>query len=200
MKPDPQGAESLAGRAAPVFVVVGEAAGTVARGLGCGLGGDLFAIVWDAETEALVGLNASGRSPRGLTLEGLRAELEELGRDSIPAHGPLPVSVPGCVDGWWELHARLGSMPWEELFAPAIRYAREGFPVSELIAHYWGRSAPVLSRWPGFREQMTIDGRAPRAGELWRNPNLARTLERIAEGGRDAFYEGAIAREIAAFM
>ncbi|QDU86366.1 Putative gamma-glutamyltransferase YwrD [Planctomycetes bacterium Pla163] len=162
---------------------------------GNGIGGDLFAIVWDARTEQLYGLNASGRSPRSLSIE----VFQQAGLESVPAHGPLPVSVPGCVDGWFELHGRFGTLPMEQVLAPAIRYAREGFPVSELIAHYWGLSVG-LARFPGFREQMTIDGRAPEMGEIWRNENLARTLERIAQGGRDVFYRGEIAREIAAFM
>ncbi len=163
---------------------------------GCGIGGDLFAIVWDPAEERLVGLNASGRSPRSLTLEPLRG----LDLEKIPSHGPLPVSVPGCVDGWFELHGRFGKLPMEEVLAPAIRYAREGAPITQLIAYYWARSVPILSPYPGFREQMTIDGRAPREGELWRNPNLADTLERIAREGRDVFYRGEIARRIADFM
>ena len=163
---------------------------------GCGVGGDLFAIVWDAESERLYGLNASGRSPRGLTLEELRGR----GLDRIPALGPLPVSVPGCVDGWFALHERFGALPMERVLAPAIGYARDGFPVSELIAFYWQRSAEHLADQPGFRDQMTIDGRGPRAGEVWRNENLARTYERIAQGGRDAFYDGETARTIADFV
>ncbi len=161
---------------------------------GCGLGGDLFALVWDAESGKLHGLDGSGRSPRGLTL----AHFRELGLTRIPSHGPLPVTVPGCVDGWFTLHARLGELPMAQVLAPAIRYAQEGFPVTQVIAFYWERSVPVLSRWPGFREQMTIDGRAPREGEIFKNPNLARTLRRLSEGGRDAFYTGEIAATIAA--
>ncbi len=168
---------------------------------GNGIGGDLFAIVWDAEGKKLHGLNASGRSPRSLTLEKLR-ELCPDGK--IPAYGPLPVSVPGCVDGWFELHGRFGKLPMEEVLAPAIRYAREGFPLTELIAFYWDLSVPRLSKWPGFSEQFTIDDgsgeRAPRTGEIFCNPNLAETLETIAKEGRDAFYEGEIARTIAAYM
>ena len=163
---------------------------------GNGIGGDLFAIVWDAGSEELHGLNASGRSPRSLSREWF----VENGYESIPAHGPLPVTVPGTVDGWFELHDRFGSLPMERILAPAIRYAREGFPVTELIAYYWGRSVPILERWPGFTEQMTIDGRAPREGEVWRNENLANTLERIAREGRDVFYRGDIARTIGTYM
>lgn len=163
---------------------------------GCGIGGDLFAIVWDAKTEELHGLNASGRSPYSLTLEYFK----ENGYTKIPSHGPLPVTVPGCVDGWFELHERFGQLPMKEILSPAIRYAREGFPVSELIAYYWQRSVPILEKYPGFKEQFTIDGRAPRKGEIFRNPNLANTLEKIANGGRDVFYKGEIARTIDAFM
>jgi gamma-glutamyltranspeptidase/glutathione hydrolase len=163
---------------------------------GNGMGGDLFAIVWDADSKQLYGLNASGRSPQSLTLE----EFRKRGLTSVPSHGPLPVSVPGCVDGWFELHDRFGRLPMSKVLAPAIRYAHGGFPVSELIAYYWGRSADFLSEYPGFTETFTIDGRAPRKGEIWKNPNLANTLERIASGGRDIFYRGDIARTIAAFM
>ena len=163
---------------------------------GCGLGGDLFAIVWDAKTEKLHGLNASGRSPKSLTLE----HLKEQGLESIPSHGPLPVSVPGCVDGWFELHGRFGKLPMAELLTPAIRHAKEGYPVTQTIAYYWNLSVPRLSPFPGFKEQFTVDGRAPREGELFSNPNLARTLSRIAEGGREAFYKGEIAEELGAWM
>ena len=100
---------------------------------GCGVGGDLFAIVWDAKKEKLVGLNASGRSPRALTLARLREELEEQNLDAIPPFGPLPVSVPGCVDGWFELHKRFGTLPMSEVLAPAVRYAKEGAPISQVI-------------------------------------------------------------------
>jgi len=161
-----------------------------------GLGGDLFAIVWDAETKKLYGLNASGRSPRSLTLE----EFENRGLTSIPPYGPLPVSVPGCADGWFELHGRFGKLPMERVLAPAIGYARDGFPVSELIAFYWGLSAPRLSRFDGFAEIFTLDGRAPEVGETFRNPALANTLETLARDGRDAFYKGEIARTIDRYM
>jgi gamma-glutamyltranspeptidase/glutathione hydrolase len=164
---------------------------------GCGLGGDLFAIVWSARDKRLYGLNASGRSPRGLSLEKLR-ELCPNGK--IPALGPLPVSVPGCVDGWFELHGRFGRLGMKEVLAPAIRYARDGFPVSEVIAHYWRASVPRLSKYPGFAEQFTLAGRGPEAGEIFCNPNLASTLELLAKDGRDAFYNGPIARAIDAYM
>ncbi|HET7777650.1 MAG TPA: gamma-glutamyltransferase [Rudaea sp.] len=157
-----------------------------------GVGGDLFAIVWDARTKKLYGYNGSGRSPKSLSLQ----YFVDHGIKEIPPHGPLPVNVPGAVDGWFALHDRFGKLPMKEDLAGAIRYAREGFPVTELIARYWQLSVPVLSKFPGFREQMTIDGRAPEKGEIWKNPNLANTLQAIADGGRDAFYKGRIAHVI----
>lgn len=163
---------------------------------GNGIGGDLFAIVWDPKTQRLHGYNGSGRSPRSLTL----AEFQRRGLKEIPAHGSLPVTVPGAVDGWFALHERFGKRPMADNLAPAIGYAREGHPVHEVIASYWERSVPRLSKWPGFSEQFTIQGRAPRTGETWKNPHLANTLQRIADGGRDAFYKGDIARTIDAYF
>ena len=163
---------------------------------GNGVGGDLFAIVWDAETKQLYGLNASGRSPMSLTIDYFR----EKGYEKIPAYGPLPVSVPGCVDGWFELHKRFGTMQMDQILAPAITYAREGFPVTELIAYYWAGNARSLSRYPNVKEVYMPEGKAPAKGEIFKNPYLANTLELIAEGGRDAFYKGEIARTIDAFM
>ena len=162
---------------------------------GCGLGGDLFAIVWDTRTEKLHGLNSSGRSPYSLTLE----HFKKLGLKKIPDRGPLSVSVPGAVAGWFALHEKFGKLPMRTILAPAIRYAREGFPVSEVIAAAWQGSLH-LQEWPGFKETFLPGGRAPKKGEIFRNPNLANTLEKIAEGGRDAFYEGDIARTIDAYM
>ena len=163
---------------------------------GNGVGGDLFAIVWDPKTQKLHGYNGSGRSPQALTL----AYFQQQGITDIPPHGPLPVSVPGAVDGWFALHGRFGKLSMQDVLAPTIRYAREGHPVAQTIAYYWDRSVPRLSKWPGFTEQFTIDGRAPRTGELWKNPNLADTLQQIADGGRDAFYKGDIARTIDAYF
>ncbi|MBO9873783.1 gamma-glutamyltransferase [Xanthomonas sp. D-93] len=163
---------------------------------GNGVGGDLFAIVWDPKTQKLYGYNGSGRSPKALTL----AEFQRRGLKEIPATGPLPVSVPGAVDGWFALHERFGRRTMAQNLAPAIRYARDGHPVAETIAYYWNLSVPRLSQYPGFKEQFTIDGHAPRKGELWKNPNLANTLQQIADGGRDAFYKGPIARTIDAYF
>lgn len=174
---------------------------------GNGIGGDLFAIVWDPKTARLHGYNGSGRSPKSLSL----AEFRRRGLTDIPPHGPLPVTVPGAVDAWFALHERFGRQPMAANLAPAIRYARDGHPVPETIAYYWNLSVPRLGRWPGFLEQFTVDAgtadatategrRAPRKGETWRNPNLADTLSKIAEGGRDAFYKGDIARTIDAYF
>ena len=163
---------------------------------GCGVGGDLFAIVWDADKRELSGLNASGRSPRAMTLEYFR----EHDIDVIPKFGPLPVSVPGAVDGWFELHGRYGRLPMSDLLAPAIRYAKEGFPVSEVIAQYLVNNRNRIGHYPGFAETYMPGGDVPKKGEVFRNPRLAKTYETIAEGGRDAFYKGDIARAIDAYM
>lgn len=167
---------------------------------GCGIGGDLYAIVWDADSEELTGLNASGRSPKSLTLQLLKQELADAGVDSIPPRGPLPVSVPGAVDGWFELHERYGKLPMTDVLAPAIDYARNGFPVSELIAYYWARNARVLDSYPRFSETFMPDGHTPAKGDMFRNPRLANTYEAIAAGGRAAFYEGEIARVMAEYV
>ena len=163
---------------------------------GCGIGGDLFAIVWDPETGRLHGLNASGRSPQSLEL----AYFQERGLKSIPPRGPLPVTVPGAVDGWFELHARFGRLPMADLLQPAIAYAERGFPVTEVIAAAWQRNARLLEEYPGFRETFMPAGRAPAKGEVFRNPRLARTYRLIAEGGRQAFYQGEMARSIAGYV
>src|SRR5688500_6846110 len=167
---------------------------------GNGIGGDLFAIVWDAKTGKLHGLNASGRSPQSLTLARLREELRKLNSKTIPPRGPLPVSVPGTVDGWFELHGRFGKLPMKELLQPAIDYARNGFPVTEVIAEGWARNAQLLKQYPNFAATFMPGGRAPAKGEVFRNPLLANTLTAIAEGGRDAFYKGDIARRIEKYL
>jgi len=162
---------------------------------GCGPGGDLFAIVWDAKTQRLYGLNASGRSPYGLN----RDRIVSAGHEHMPPFGPLPVTVPGCVDGWFELHRRFGRLPMSEVLAPAIAYAREGFPVSELIAHYWALGAEIRRDYPGFAATFLPEGRPPAKGELFRNPGLADTLQRLAAEGRDLFYQGELAERMDAF-
>ena len=163
---------------------------------GCGIGGDLFAIVWDAEAGELTGLNASGRSPQSLTLQHFR----DLGMESIPYLGPLTVSVPGAVDGWYELHERYGRLPMSELLQPSIDYAEEGFPVTQFIADLWQENVQSRKKYPGIREVYMPGGTAPQTGDVFRNPNLANTYRLIAEGGRDAFYKGEIAQKIDAYM
>ncbi|MEM6457061.1 MAG: gamma-glutamyltransferase [Acidobacteriota bacterium] len=167
---------------------------TLVEPTGCGLGGDLYVLLWDPETRQMHGLNASGRAPASLTRAML---VDDRSLTRMPARGVLPVTVPGVVDGWWTLHQRFGRLPFAALFEPALRYAREGFPVSELIAYYWDRHVPIIGEYPNFAETFLIDGRAPRTGEIFRNPGFARTIEAIAPGGRDAFYTGAIARTMA---
>ncbi len=168
---------------------------------GNGIGGDLYAIVWSAKDKKLYGLNASGRSPKGLTLEQLQAEVKKLGRTDIPPLGMLPISVPGAVDGWFSLHDKFGQLPMKKVLAPAISYAENGFPVTELIAYYWQNSVPRLSTQPGdFKGTFTINGQGPKTGDIFKNPALANTYKQLASGGRDAFYKGAIAKKIDAFM
>ena len=163
---------------------------------GSGIGGDLFAIIWDSENKELVGLNASGRAPKAMTLE----YFQEHGIDIIPPFGPLPVSVPGTVDGWFELHDRYGQLDMTEILAPAITYAREGFPVSEVIAHELQSSKALIGHFPGFAETYMPRGDVPKKGEMFKNPRLANTLEAIAKNGRDEFYKGDIAKVIDAYM
>lgn len=165
---------------------------------GCGIGGDLFAIIWDAKTQKLYGINASGRSPKNLTLDYFKKE----GMEKIPAHGALPVSVPGTVDGWFELHKKFGKLPMKEILNPAIQYTETGFPVSELIAYYMGRSIPFYQSkgFPNIAETYTINGQAPVKGQIFKNPDLGKTYQKIAKGGRDAFYKGDIAKTISKFI
>ncbi|MBN1301463.1 MAG: gamma-glutamyltransferase [Melioribacteraceae bacterium] len=163
--------------------------------MSCGIGGDLFAIVWDASSKKLFGLNASGRSPRALTLQILKSK----GLDKIPLHGPLPVSVPGCVDGWFELHDKFGRLKFAELMSPAIYYAEKGFPVTEVIAGGW-KSAEYLKEQPGFEKTFLPGGNAPDKGEIFTNPDLANSYRLIAEGGRRAFYNDSIAEKIVGFL
>ncbi len=163
---------------------------------GCGVGGDLFAIVWDPATKKLHGLNGSGRSPHGLTLEKLR----QLGHTNMPSYGPLPVTVPGAVDGWFALHGKFGRVPMATNLAPAIGYARDGFPLSEVIAEGWERNVAILAKYPNVTNLWAPGGHTPRKGERFRNPQLAATLTTIGADGRDAYYRGDIAKTIAAFV
>jgi len=154
---------------------------------GCGIGGDLFAIVWDGKTKKLYGLNASGRSPKTLSIDFF----EKQGMEKIPSHGPLPVSVPGAVDGWFELHQKFGTKSMAEILAPAIDYAQKGFPLTELIAWYMQRTVPFFESkgFPNIKDTYKNQngGKLPDEGELYKNEYLANTYKKIAEGGRDAF-------------
>ncbi len=157
-----------------------------------GLGGDLFAILYDPKTKQMVGLNASGRAPMALTIDKVKPEKD----GTIPLYSPYAWTVPGCCDGWFELHQRYGKLPMSQVLAPAIKYAEEGFPLSPVIAGDWQRSTRVFKDKPGFAQVFMPGGRAPLEGETFKNPALARTLRLLAEKGRDAYYKGPIAEEL----
>lgn len=174
---------------------------------GSGVGGDIFAIVWDPKSKKLYGLNGSGRSPMGMSYDNLVAELQKRGRGDIPPFGILPVSVPGTVDGWFALHGKFGRLSMKENLAPAIAYAREGFPISQLIAYYMKvAGSRYLDPKNGVEDMANFfqtyypGGKAPIEGQVFKNPDLARTLSLIADGGRDAFYDGPIADTIDLYM
>jgi len=168
--------------------------------VGCGVGGDIFAIVWSERDKKLYGLNGSGRSPLGLSYEQMQAELAKLNRTTIPPLGMLPISVPGAVDGWFELHGKFGKLPMDRVLAPAIQYAEKGFPLTELIAAYWG-FAVRFKDLPGAAYSTWVPGGvAPKKGDIFKNPDLANTYRILAKGGRDAYYKGEIADRIDAFM
>ena len=161
---------------------------------GNGIGGDLFAIVYWAKTGELLGLNSSGWAPSGLTVELLASK----GIETMPQRGIYSVTVPGVVAGWDALRSRLGNLPFSEILAPAIHYAENGFPLSEVIARGWARSQEMLASHPNSKDTYLIDGRPPRAGEVFRNPDLAASLRRIAEKGKDGYYKGKTAEAILA--
>jgi gamma-glutamyltranspeptidase / glutathione hydrolase len=163
--------------------------------MSCGIGGDVFVIYWDNKTKKLYGLNGSGRSPYTLNREVFKQQ----GLDRIPGEGVLSWSVPGCVAGWEELRSRFGTKSLAEILAPAIDYAENGYPVTEIIAGYWQHVAPKLKQYPETARTYLIDGHAPAEGEIFRNPNLAASYRAIAAEGPAAFYRGKIAREIAAY-
>jgi len=174
---------------------------------GNGIGGDLFAIIWDPKTEKLHGLNASGRAPLGQDLAALKTRIGDVAE--IPNWGSVSVTVPGTVDGWFEMHGRFGSLSMADILAPTVTYAREGFPVTETIAYYLGLSgqaferlheAGIVEEIDNFRAVYKPDGTMPVEGELFKNPRLARTLEIIGEQGRDAFYQGELADRMDAYF
>ena len=157
-----------------------------------GIGGDLFAIVYEARTDRAYGLNASGWAPSGLAPALLRSR----GLTSMPSTGVYTVTVPGSVAGWEALQSRFGTLPMADVLAPAVFYAEEGFPVSDIVAERWAAYADKLAADAGASATFLVDGRAPRAGELFANPSLARSLRAIAADGAPAFYAGPIAGAI----
>tara|TARA_Y100000996_G_scaffold307789_1_gene244506 strand:+ start:1719 stop:3404 length:1686 start_codon:yes stop_codon:yes gene_type:complete len=175
-------------------------AANIALGLmeptGNGIGGDLFAIIWDAQSKKLHGLNASGPAPMNLSID----YFEQQGLKKIPAYGPLPVTVPGAVDGWVKLHEKFGKLKFKSLFEPTIEYAEKGFPITETIAYYLDKSQKRFENYPNFSEVWIKNGRMPQKGEIFKNPQLANTLRIIAEKGRAGFYEGKIAQTMANFV
>ena len=157
----------------------------VVEPMSCGIGGDLYCIVWDAKTQSLHGLNASGRSPLKLNREVFAAT----GIKEIPLHGPLAWSVPGCVAGWSDLHGKFGKLPVPSILQPAIRLAEEGFAVSPIISGYWNSAAPRLLKYPDSAQTFLLDGkRAPKTGQIFRNPRLAKTYRRLSEEGLSSYY------------
>jgi gamma-glutamyltranspeptidase/glutathione hydrolase len=163
---------------------------------GNGIGGDLFAIIWVEKDKKLYGLNASGRSPKNLTLDYFK----ENNMTQIPAYGPLPVSVPGCVDGWFEMHKRFGKISMEDILNPAINYAENGFPVTELVSYYMEIANKNFNQYPNFKETYHINGYTPKKGQLFKNKDLGKTLRLIAKKGRKGFYEGPVAKTISDFI
>jgi len=189
------GAQVLArGGSAVDAAIAANAVMGVVEPMSCGIGGDLFAIYWDAKTGTLTGLNASGWAPKGLSIAFLKSK----GITSMPKEGIYTVTVPGCVDGWEKLHKRFGRLPWAELFRPAVYYATNGFPVTELTAAAWKASLSKLSLDSLGRDIFLPEGQAPKEGQVFRNPALGKALGLVAESGRDAFYRGPIAKNILA--
>jgi gamma-glutamyltranspeptidase/glutathione hydrolase len=182
------------GNAVDAAIAVNAALGLV-EPMSCGVGGDLYAIVWDAKTKKLYGLNASGRSPYGAT----RSFFAQKGLKEIPEYGPLSWSVPGCVSGWEELHGKFGKLPLADILLPSALYAEHGFPVSEQIAASWQKSSGKLSKIPDSAQVYLPGGKAPKAGEVFKNPALARVYREVAAAGAAAFYKGRIAKEIIAY-
>jgi gamma-glutamyltranspeptidase / glutathione hydrolase len=190
------GAQILAqgGNAIDAIIATNAAIGVIEPMMN-GMGGDLFAIVYDAKSKKLYGLNASGWAPAGLTIEHLKSK----GIDKMPNLGIDSVTVPGAVDGWSKLLAKFGSKPLAELLAPAIHHARDGFPIAEWDADYFAEEESFLQKDKNLAATYLINGRAPKLGEIFKNPDLARSLEIVAKGGRDAYYKGELAQRIVAF-
>lgn len=175
-------------------------AANIALGLmeptGNGIGGDLFVILWDADSQKLYGLNASGPAPKSLSIDYFK----DNNLTKIPSYGPLPVTVPGAVDGWIKLHERFGSVKFKDLFTPTINYARNGFPITETIAFYLKSSSERFKSYPNFKDVWMPDNNILSKGDLFKNPQLANTLEEISKSKRKSFYEGNIAKLMADFI
>lgn len=175
-------------------------AANIALGLmeptGNGIGGDLFVIIWDAKTKKLYGLNASGPAPKNISIEYFK----DKGMDKIPSYGPLPVSVPGVVDGWIKLHERFGKTDFESLFEPTIKYAQNGFPITETVAYYLELSSERFKEYPNFKEVWMPSNLTLKKGDVFKNPALAKTLQNIAKNKRSSFYEGEIAKIMSDFV
>ena len=182
---------------------------------GNGIGGDIFFIIWDPKTEQLYGYNGSGRAPLGRSLADLKSQIAALRKSGampddmlgMPQRGSLPVTVPGTVDGWFAAHERFGKLPMSEVLAPTVRYAREGFPITPVIAYYFGRNLAAFKEQEALIEELDNaaaiwfpDGTTPQAGDVFRNPDLANTLELLGEKGRAAFYEGELAEVMDAYF
>ena len=194
--------------------IAANAALGVMEPISCGIGGDLFAIVWDPKTRKLYGYNASGTAPKGRDLAAMIAKAKAAAVKSgkpytarVPLYGSLSVSVPGAVDGWFALHGRFGKLAMEDVLAPAISYGRDGLPVTQMIAQNWKRNfgifdanKAIIEEQANARATFLIDGHTPAEGEVFRNPDLAATYEALAAGGRDAYYKGAIAKTIDAYF
>jgi len=163
---------------------------------GCGIGGDLFAIVWDEKTNQLYGLNSSGPASEKMSIDYVNQQ----GFKKIPAYGALPVTVPGAVAGWSALHDKFGKLPFENLFDNAIDYANDGFPVTELIAYYLDRSSSVFQDYENFSSVWMPSGSTPKKGEIFKNPLLAKTYQAIAKTNGKSFYEGSTADEIISIL
>ena len=163
---------------------------------GSGVGGDLFAIIWIEKEKKLYGLNASGRSPKNLDIDYFKQNNFK----KIPAYGPLPISVPGCVDGWFEMHEKFGKISMQKILNPTINYAENGFPVTELVSYYMNISDKFFNHYPNFKETYYVNESTPKKGEIFKNLDLANTLKLIAKKGREEFYEGKIAQIISDFV
>ena len=159
---------------------------------GCGIGGDLFAIIWSADEKKLFGLNSSGPAPKNISIN----KLKQNGLEKIPPYGPLPVTVPGAVAGWVSIHKKFGLLEFNELFNDAINYAENGFPVTELVSYYLERSSEIFAAYPNFKDVWMPNGKTPKKGEIFINKNLAENYKEIANTYGKSFYSGKIAENI----